>query len=72
MNPDSNTYDSISERPLPKWLINQKEGYCEIKPKEIIMKKDNSLMISFTVTGCIILITVLIFIIHIKKKFKEY
>lgn len=72
MNPDSNTYDSISERPLPKWLINQKEGHCEIKPKEIIMKKDNSLMISFTVTGCIILITVLIFIIHIKKKFKEY
>ena len=54
MNPDSNTYDSISERPLPKWLINQKEGHCEIKPKEIIMKKDNSLMISFTVTGCII------------------
>lgn len=71
MNSDSVTYDSIAERPLPKWLIDQKEGLCEIQPKEIVMKENNSLMISFTITGFIILLTVVVLSIYIKKKFKE-
>ncbi len=71
MNSDSVTYDSIAERPLPKWLIDQKEGLCEIQPKEIVMKENNSLMISFTITGLIILLTVVVLSVYIKKKFKE-
>ena len=71
MQNDSLLYDSIIERPLPKWLIEQKEGVFEILPKEIIMKEDNSLQISIILTTLFILITVFILGLYITKKYNK-
>lgn len=71
MNQDSAINDPLANRPLPQWLINQKEGLCEIQPKEIVMKKSNSLMISSIITGTIILIAFMAFLIYFKRKFRE-
>ena len=37
----------LNNRPLPKWLIDQKEGLNTIQPQKIVMREDNSLKISF-------------------------
>ena len=68
MQEDSLRYDSIESRPLPKWLINQKEGISIYKPREIIIKEDNSLSLSFGITVLVILLTVIILTFFIKRK----
>ena len=64
-------YDTISNRPLPKWLIDQKEGLNTLQPQQIIMKEDKSLQISFVVTGLFILLIITILTIYILRKNKK-
>jgi heme/copper-type cytochrome/quinol oxidase subunit 2 len=68
MQEDTLKYDSLEARPLPKWLINQKEGLTLYKPREIIIKEDHSLDISFIITGLFILLTVIILTVWFKRK----
>jgi len=68
---DSITYDSLVNRPLPKWLLDQKEGRNTYQPKEIVMKEDRSLEISMAVTGIIIVMTVIILTVVILRKIRN-
>ena len=67
---DTISYDSISNRPLPKWLTDQKEGLTTIQPPKIEMKEDNSLKISFIATSVFILLTIIIITVFIIKREK--
>ncbi len=70
MQTDTISYDSISNRPLPKWLTDQKEGVTTIQPPKIEMKEDNSLKISFIATSVFILLTIIIITVFIIKREK--
>jgi len=65
---DSLVYDSLNNRPLPKWLTDQKEGLTSVQPVKIEMKEDNSLRISFLATSAVIFIAFIIVTILILKK----
>lgn len=71
MQKDTLRYDSLEARPLPKWLIDQKEGLTVYKPREIIIREDNSLDISVIVTGTVILLTVIILTVWFKRKIRK-
>ena len=71
MQKDSLTYDSINRRPLPDWLIKQKEGLNTVQPVEIVMKEDRSLGISLVVTSVMIFIIVAFLTYFITRKSKE-
>jgi len=71
MQTDTISYDSINNRPLPKWLTDQKDGLTTIQPQKIEMKEDNSLRISFIATSVFILVTIIIITIFILKREKE-
>jgi heme/copper-type cytochrome/quinol oxidase subunit 2 len=60
-----------ADRPLPKWLVDQKDGLNTIQPQKIVMKDDNSLQISFTVTGIIILLIITILTVYVLRKHKN-
>lgn len=69
MEQDSLKYDStISARPLPQWLINQKEGLNTYQPPKLTMKEDNSLAVSVGITGIFILLFIAILTIYILRK----
>jgi heme/copper-type cytochrome/quinol oxidase subunit 2 len=69
MDQDTIKYDSLDNRPLPKWLTDQKGGLNTYQPPKIIMKEDKSIDISLMVTGIIIvIIVVLLTVIVLKKK----
>lgn len=70
MEQDSLQYDSVANRPLPKWLVNQRDGLNTIQPVKIVMKEDKSLQISFAVTGIFILLIISILTVYILKKSK--
>ena len=76
MQPDTLAYDTLSNdtldsRPLPKWLVDQKSGLTTIQAEELVMKEDNSLKISFFVTGIIILTFVTFLTIYFIRKHKK-
>lgn len=68
MQTDTLKYDTLNNRPLPKWLIDQKEGLTTIQPQKIEMREDNSLKISFIITALLILLAVAISTIYFLKK----
>lgn len=68
MDKDTLAYDSIPERPLPKWLTDQRDGLNTIQPVKMEMKDDRSLNISFILTGTIILIVITLLTIYILRK----
>lgn len=72
MQEDSVRYDSLEDRPLPKWLIDQREGLNTYQPEKLQMKEDRSLQISFISTGIGILLTLVFLTVYffrgIKKK----
>jgi len=73
MKQDSVRYDSLENRPLPKWLRDQKEGLNTTQPARIIIKEDKALDISFTATAIIIvLIVVILTSMVLKKKMNNY
>jgi hypothetical protein len=68
MQKDTLLYDTLNNRPFPKWLTDQKAGLTTMQPKKLLMKEDNSLKISFIVTtGTIILAVVILTVLFIKK-----
>lgn len=71
MEKDTVKYDTLKNRPLPKWLTDQKEGLTIIQPQKKVMKEDHSLSISFAVTGIIILLVVAILSVYILRKHKS-
>jgi hypothetical protein len=71
MQTDTLKYDTLNNRPLPKWLIDQKEGLTTIQPQKIEMREDNSLKISFIITGLLILMAVAISTVYIIKKYRN-
>jgi len=70
MRNDTLLYDTLNNRPLPKWLIDQKAGLTTIQPQKIVMRVDNSLKISFIATAAFILLVVIILTIYFLKKNK--
>lgn len=69
MEQDTLISDSVSaERPLPAWLIRQKEGLNTYKPEQFVMKEDKSLQVSFIATGIGILLIVSLLTVYILKK----
>ena len=76
MQTDTLAYDTLAQdtlysRPLPKWLTDQKEGLTSIQPEKIVMREDNSLKISFVVTGIFILVFVVLLTYYFYKKHKK-
>ena len=71
MQNDTLSYDTLNNRPLPKWLIDQKEGMTTIQTQKIVMREDNSLKISFIVTAIFILLAVAILTVYFLKKHKN-
>jgi len=71
MQQDTLSYDSLDNRPLPKWLIDQKSGVTGYQPEEMVMKEDHSLEISFIVTGVCIILLVIFITLYINKKHKN-
>jgi heme/copper-type cytochrome/quinol oxidase subunit 2 len=71
MEQDTLRYDSLENRPLPKWLTDQKEGLNTIQPTKIVVREDNSLRLSFALTGTFILLTVILLTIYILRKHKN-
>ena len=71
MQTDTLKYDTLNNRPLPKWLIDQKEGVTTIQPQKIEMREDNSLKISFLLTALMILLAVAISTVYIIKKYRN-
>jgi hypothetical protein len=41
MQTDTLSYDSLDNRPLPKWLIDQKSGITTVQPEKLVMKEDH-------------------------------
>ncbi len=71
MDQDSIIYDSLNNRPLPQWLINQREGLNTIQPQKINIKTDKSLYISFAVTGIFVVFLVVVLTMFILRKNKN-
>lgn len=71
MQRDTLSYDSLNNRPLPKWLIDQKNGLTTIQPQKIEIKKDNSLKISIIATAIFILLAVVFLTVYLLKKYKS-
>lgn len=72
MEEDSIKYDSLPQRPLPRWLTDQKEGLTTYKPPEINIKEDHSLQISIMATGLLVLIIVVAASAYIRKKNRNH
>jgi hypothetical protein len=68
---DSLQYDSLAKRPLPKWLIDQRDGLNAIQPVKMVMKEDKSLQYSFIGTGVFILLVISILTVYFLKKSKS-
>lgn len=71
MQEDTIAYDTINDRPLPKWLTDQKEGLTAVQPQKIEMKEDNSLQISFVATASVILLTIGVLTVFVLRKFRR-
>lgn len=69
MDQDTVISDTIAGRPLPAWLIKQKEGLNTYQPEPYVMREDRSLEVSLIATGAgILLIVILLTIYFLKKK----
>lgn len=69
MEKDSLTSDSITaSRPLPQWLVDQRDGLNTIQPVKLVMKEDKSLQTSFIITGVFILLVISILTVYVLKK----
>jgi len=68
---DTVRYDSPESRPLPKWLIDQREGMNAYQPVKREMKADHSLTISMVSTGISVILTVLILTLYFLRKSKK-
>lgn len=72
MDQDTVKYDSLTARPLPKWLTDQRDGLNSVQTVMPKIKEDRSLGISFAVTGAIILLVVTFLTVYILRKNKNH
>ena len=68
MEQDTVKYNSLDNRPLPKWLTDQRDGLNRYQPEILEMKEDRSLGLSVAITGAFILLVVTIVTIYILRK----
>jgi len=68
MDKDTLTYDSLAERPLPKWLTDQRDGLNTVQTVRKEMKNDRSLEVSFALTSAIIVLVIAVLTIYILRK----
>jgi len=68
MGQDTTQHDSLENRPLPKWLTDQRDGLNQYQPEIKVMKEDRSLNISFMITGVVILIVVVFLTVLVLRK----
>ena len=68
---DTLTNDSLDSRPLPKWLVDQKSGLTTMQAEELVMREDNSLKISFVITGIFILVFVTLLTFYFIRNHKK-
>lgn len=71
MQTDTLSYDSLENRPLPKWLMDQKSGGTAIQPEKLVMKEDHSLIISIIVTVSFVILVVGLFTLYLGRKHKN-
>ena len=71
MQTDTLSYDSLDNRPLPKWLMDQKSGITTIQVEKMAMKEDHSLKISFVVTAILIILVVALLTLLVNKKYRN-
>ena len=71
MNADTLYTDSAATRPLPQWLITQKEASCTVPPPEPELREDHSLYISFTFTALFVLLAVVLLSLYVKRKYRK-
>ena len=71
MQDDTIAYDSVNVRPLPAWLTARKEG-TTLKPvPEMKIRDDKTIEISIAVTIGILLLSVAVMTIIIRRKQKQ-
>lgn len=68
MDQDSVKYDSLNNRPLPKWLTDQRDGLNTLQPAKAVIKKDNSPEMSFALTAILIIFIVISLTVVILRK----
>jgi len=68
MDQDTIQHDPSENRPLPKWLTDQRDGLNQYQPEIKVLKEDRSLNISFMITGTVILIAVVFLTVLIMRK----
>ena len=71
MDQDTIKHDSSENRPLPKWLTDQRDGLNQYQPEIKVMKEDRSLNISFMITGATILLAVAVLTLYMLRKNRE-
>ena len=71
MQTDTLSYDSLDNRPLPKWLIDQKSGITTVQPEKLVMKEDHSLIISIVATLSFIILVVGLLTLYLGRKHKN-
>lgn len=71
MGNDTLVYDSLDNRPLPKWLTDQRDGLNTYQPEEYEIRKDKSLEISFLITVGLILLIVWVSGLYYLRKIKK-
>jgi heme/copper-type cytochrome/quinol oxidase subunit 2 len=72
MDQDTLQNESLQNRPLPKWLTDQRDGLNQYQPEIKVMKEDRSLNISFMITGAVILLAVAVLTIYMLRKKRKY
>lgn len=68
---DVKATDSLSERPLPKWLTDQRDSLNYWQPVKAEMKDDHYLELTLGTTGLLILLTLIIATRIILRKGKK-
>ena len=71
MNTDSLSYETLEERPLPKWLTDQKSGCNTIQHEKIVIKEDHSITITFIATFGFIILVVALWTLYLIRKHKK-
>jgi hypothetical protein len=68
---DSLNTDPLADRPLPKWLTDQRDSLNYWQPVKAEMKDDHYLEVTIIATGLVILLTLLVATILVLKKGKK-
>jgi heme/copper-type cytochrome/quinol oxidase subunit 2 len=71
MGQDTLEYKSLDDRPLPRWLTDQRDGLNQYQPEILEMKEDRSLTLSFMVTGVIIILVVAVLTVYVLRNKKK-